>query len=207
MTFFRGSFQGSLPQGDNFVSNLHILSSGTLSAVHATFSGAATTFWNSLKVYLSPSTTLDNIVTTELNPATGKNVGALVTASNIVGTGTNPTVPQQTCILVSLRTPNAGKSGRGRQYFPCPVIGILDPAGTISVAAATAIDTAYSAMQTVINGNGTLIIQHGGFDFRNPDGTPHYTALSSDPVTSVQVYRTLATQRRRLNKVVRPHTT
>jgi hypothetical protein len=207
MTFFRGSFQGSLPQGDAFVSNLHILSSGTLAAVHATFSGAATTFWNALRVYLPPSISLDNIVTTELNPATGKNVSALVLASGLLGSGTAPAVPQQTCILVSLRTSNASKSGRGRQYFPSPVVGILDPLGTISVVAATAIDTAYTAMMTTINGSGQLVVQHGGFTGRDGAGKPIYAPLSSDPVTVVQVYRTLATQRRRLNKVVRPHTT
>jgi len=206
MTFFRGSFQGSLPQGDTFVSNLHILSSGTLAATHATFSGAATTFWNALKVYLAPSVSLDNIVTTELNPATGKNVAALVTAAGILGTGTAPSVPQQTCILVSLRTSNASKAGRGRQYFPSPVIGILDPLGTINTVSATAIDGAYTAMQTTINGSGQLVIQHGGFAGRDAAGKPIYTPLTSDPVTTVQVYRTLATQRRRLNKVVRPHT-
>lgn len=207
MTFFRGSFQGSLPQGDQFVSNLHILSSGTLAAVHATFAGAATTFWNALKVYLPPQTSLDNIVTTELNPANGKNVSALVNAVGIVGTGVAPAVPQQTCILVSLRTSNASKAGRGRQYFPSPVVGALDPLGTISTVSSAAIDTAYTAMMTTINGSGQLVIQHGGFTHRDPAGVPQYTPLSSDPVTVVQVYRTLATQRRRLNKVVRPHTT
>jgi len=206
MTFFRGSFQGSLPLGDNFVTNLHILSSGTLAATHATFSGAATTFWNSLKTYLPPQTVLDNIVTTELNPANGKNVSALVTAAAIVGTGTAPTVPQQACLLVSLRTNNASKSGRGRQYFPSPVIGVLDPTGSVSTTVAAAIDSAYTAMMTTINGSGQLVIQHGGFTGRVND-VPQYTPLSSDPVTVVQVYRILATQRRRVNKVVRTHTT
>lgn len=206
MTFFRGSFQGSLPQGDQFVSNLHILSSQPLSAVHATFAQAAETFWGALKVYLSPVTVLDNVVTTELDPATGKNAFAQVKAEGIVGTGTAPTVPQQTCILVSLRTPNASKAGRGRQYFPAPVIGILDPTGTISSAAAVAIDAAYTALMTSINGSSSLIIQHGGFNGRDANGKPTYKALTSDPVTVVQVSRVLATQRRRTNKVLRLHT-
>lgn len=206
MTFFRGSFQGSLPQGDQFVSNLHILSSQPLSSVNATFVGAAETFWNALKVYLSPTTVLDNLVTTELDPATGKNAFATVKAEGIVGTGVAPSVPQQTCILVSLRTPNASKAGRGRQYFPAPVIGVLDPTGTISSAAAVAIDAAYTAMMTTINGASSLIIQHGGFTGRDANGKPQYKPLTSDPVTTVQVYRVLATQRRRTNKVVRGHT-
>jgi hypothetical protein len=206
MTFFRGSFQGSLPLGDNFVSNLHILSSGTLAATHATFSGAATTFWNALKVYLPAGTVLDNIVTTELNPANGKNVSALVNAANIAGTGVAPASPQQSCILVSLRTANASKSGRGRQYFPAPVTVALDPTGSFNATAAAAVDTAYTAMMTTINGSGQVIILHGGFTGR-VNGVPQYTPLSSDPVTVAQVYRILATQRRRVNKVVRTHTT
>lgn len=207
MTFFRGSFQGSLPQGDQFVTNLHIQSSATLSSVHATFQQAATTFWNALKVYLSPATSLDNIVTTELDPATGKNVAALVQPGPILGTGTPPTVPQQTCILVTLRTVNASKKGRGRQYLPCPVIGTLDPTGTLSNAAAVIIDTAYGAMLTSIGGNGQPIILHGGFNGRDANGKPTYLQLSPDIITSSQVNRVLATQRRRTNKVVHLRTT
>ena len=205
MTYFRGSFQGSLPQGDNYVTNLHILSSSTLASVHATFSAAATTFWNAIKIYLPPTNTLDNIVTTELNPANGKNVAALVTGATIIGTGTAPAVPQQTCMLVSLRTGNASKSGRGRQYLPSPVIGALDPTGTISAVVASAVDSAYTAMQTTIGGSGSLVILHGGFTGR-VNGVPQYVPLSSDVVTAVQVNRTLATQRRRTNKVPRVHT-
>lgn len=206
MTFFRVSQRGSLPLGDAFVTNFHISSSQTLASVHALAAQAVTTYWGVLKTYLPGQTVLQDIITTELNPANGKNVADLVTSPAIAGTGVAPAAPQNTCILVTLRTSNASKSGRGRQYYPAPVAGDLTPAGGLVAAAAVAIDAAYGAMATSINTNGSFIVLHGGFTGR-VNGVPQYVPLTSDAVTSTQVSEVLATQRRRTNKVTPTRTT
>ena len=206
MTFYRVSQRGDLPLGDTFVTNFHYESSQTLGSVHALVEQAVQTFWTTLKAHLPTVTVLRDIITTELNPANGKNVSAQETSPNIAGTGALTASPQNACILVSLRTANASKSGRGRQYYPAPVTGSLNDDGSLNNAAALAIDAAYGAMATTINGSGNLIVLHGGFTGR-VNGVPQYTQLSSSVVTSTQVSEILATQRRRTNKVTPRRTT
>ena len=206
MTFYRVSQRGDLPLGDQFVTNFHVESSQALNAVHALCAQAVETFWTTLKVHLPTTAILRDIITTELNPTNGKNVAAQESSPNIAGTGVGTASPQNACILVSLRTANASKAGRGRQYYPAPVTTDLNSDGSLNNAAALAIDAAYGAMATTINGSGNLIVQHGGFDGR-VNGVPTYKPLSSSVVTSTQVSEILATQRRRTNKVTPRRTT
>jgi len=206
MTFYRVSQRGDLPLGDTFVTNFHVESSQALGAIHALCEQAVQTFWGVLKVHLPTETVLRDIITTELNPSNGKNVAAQETSPNIAGTGVGTASPQNACILISLRTANASKAGRGRQYYPAPVTTDLNSDGSLNNAAAVAIDGAYGALATTINGSGNLIVQHGGFTGR-VNGVPQYTPLSSSVVTSTQVSEILATQRRRTNKVTPRRTT
>jgi hypothetical protein len=206
MTFFRVSQRGDLPLGDTFVTNFHVESSQVLSSIHATCEQAVVTFWGVLKAHLPVDTVLRDVITTELNPANGKNVSALETSPNIAGTGIGTASPQNACILISLRTANASKSGRGRQYYPAPVTTDLNSDGSLNNTVALAIDAAFGQLATTINGAGNLIVQHGGFTGR-VNGVPQYTLLSSSVVTSTQVSEILATQRRRTNKVTPRRTT
>lgn len=201
MTYFRVSQQGILPSLDVWVSNFHVQSSNTLAAVHTAASSGIASFWNNtFKPFVTPGTTLTQVVTTELDIATGKNKQAQLTTNNIAGTGVAPALPNQDCVLISLRTANAGKSGRGRQYLPTLAIANLATNGTMLPATRDAIDTAYQSMLNGLASTGQVVILHGGYDGR-VNGVPTYKSLTSDNVTSVAVATKFATQRRRINKV------
>jgi hypothetical protein len=82
----------------------------------------------------------------------------------------------------------------------------LTPQGGLLQSTAQAIDTAYGALLTSLSPGNSMVILHGGFTGR-VNGVPQYEQLTSDNVTSSQVYEVLATQRRRTNGVNRAHTT
>lgn len=206
MTFFRVSAKGVLPLGDAFVTSYHVSSSRTLSQVHTTSAAALQTFWTALKVYLPAGTRYTDTVTTSLLLENGKNDQAQDDSFNVVGTGTGSAVSQQGCILITHHTAKASRAGRGRQYFPAPVLAAVDATGQLIPAAQTAIIGAYRALMTSVNASDSLVVLHGGFKKRLPDGTPEYDQLSSDPVTSAQIRNVLATQRSRTNKVTPVYT-
>jgi hypothetical protein len=193
---------GALPDGDTFVTNFHISSVSTLSSVHTAASTAVETFWTgTFAQYPTPGVVLQHIVTTQLDGGTGKNTSALVKDVNHPGTGTAPTTPQASCVVVSLRTANASKAGRGRQYLPCLATSALTPTGTWSSTIANAIDTAYTNMVTSLASTGAVVILHGGFNGR-VNGAPTYLPLSGDNVTSVAVNTLPGQQRRRKNQAL-----
>lgn len=201
MTYFRVSQQGALPDGDVFVTNFHVLSSQSIGTVHTAVSTAVETFWTgTFAQYVTPAVVLQHITTTELNPSNGKNVSAQVKDVNHPGTGTAPSTPQANCVVVSLRTANAGKSGRGRQYLPALAIGALTNTGTWSLTVATAIDTGYTTMMGSINSTGQIVILHGGFVSSGPP--PVYAPLTHDLVTTVAVNTLPGVQRRRKNQAL-----
>jgi hypothetical protein len=202
MAYFRVSQRGSLPLGDEWVSNFHILSSSTTNAVHTQAGSAIASFWNNTyKAMCHTATTLDSIVTTELDPNTGKNLNAQETGYAIAGALATAAYPPQTCVLVSYRTANAGKGGRGRQYFPAPAAAHGTLTGEFVPADRDAFDTAWTSVLTGLATVGTPIILHGGFFRDKVTDAPGYKPLSSDPITNVAVAGLFATQRRRTNKV------
>jgi hypothetical protein len=202
MAYFRVSQHGSLPQGDEWVSNFHVLSSSTTNAVHVQAAAAIDSFWNNTyKAMCVPQTTLDAVITTELDPATGKNLNAQETGFAVAGTVVGTALPPQTCVLVSYRTANAGKKGRGRQYFPGPATAHATASGQFVGTDRDTFDTAWTAVLTGLNTIGTPIILHGGWHRDKVTNVGSYIPLSSDAITNVAVAGLFATQRRRTNKV------
>lgn len=202
MAYFRVSQRGSLPLGDEWVSNFHVLSSNTTAAVHTQADSLIAAFWNNTYAALCHSTvTLDSIVTTELDGGTGKNLNSQESGHAIVGGLATQSLPPQNAVLVSYRTANAGKSGRGRQYLPPVGSAHADLNGELITADRNTIDTAWTAVITGMATVGTPVILHGGFSGRDAAGAPIYKVLTSDAITNVGVAGLLATQRRRTNKV------
>ena len=206
MTYFKCSAIGVLPLTDIFVTSFHISSNSPLSTVHTAADGAWTTFWNAITTYLPSGTELRQFKTVQLDSTNGKQAFSSETDHTIPGTGVAPDVSQNTAILVSLRTANASKAGRGRQYLPAPVSAATGPNGALTNTVRNAIDTAYGAMVTSINTTHSFVIVHGGFH-RNADGTVEHRPLTSDAVTDVKVRDVLATQRRRTSSALVSYST
>lgn len=72
----------------------------------------------------------------------------------VAGTNASDPLPAQTCLVVTLRTANAGPSYRGRVYLPGFAEDTNDTNGACLAAASADALTFISAIQTIIDANG-----------------------------------------------------
>lgn len=137
---------------------------------------------------------MDQVTTVTVNAATGLQSARLDTAQSNVGAGGATSMPADVALVVSLRTPLANRSGRGRFYLP--------PFDTASL--------------TSIGGVAADVITDLGASLNAAWGT--YNTATDEPVVYSRTLRTFTavtsfdigdlfdTQRRRENKTVESRT-
>jgi hypothetical protein len=151
MPIFRCQAIGSLPAGESFSFGVHTeKGAGTISAAYAAWADAVDLLWNgvaspddSIKQLYTPGVTIDELVVTQLDPDTGKNVLQERGSVSLVGTGSGDALPTEVAICVSLRTALPTRAGRGRYFLPNPRLATcvgtkLDATAQGQVAAASA---------------------------------------------------------------------
>lgn len=113
----------------------------------------------------------------------------------IAGTGsvTGASLPSSSCICMSFRTAERGRSGRGRNY----VSGLAEDevtGNTLALSRADALRDAYAAIPTaLVSGDWTWVIVS-----RYSNGAPRATGLVIPVTTVTYADRFLDSQRRRL---------
>lgn len=187
------TFGGALPGGEEWQCGLH----GELNGNVASPTGMAnialnartplTTWWNSAGVaaFVGSGTTLTTI-RAYLFPANATKATAVGGASlSLSGTGTS-SLPNQCAIVLSLRTGDPSRRGRGRIYMPMNKTGVASNA-QLTTGQVSALATATA----------TLLQDLAAADSVGPvlGGT------SANPVTSVVVDSVVDTQRRRRNQL------
>lgn len=157
----------------------------------------ATTFWNwwtaNIKGFMTSDVTLQKIVALDLSDGAGNNFEYVPTSGN-VGTASPPTVSNNVALVVSMRTPNIGRSNRGRSYlfgFPEAITTGNNVDGTTAAILAAEYAILSDDLATAGYTLGVLSYYHNG-------------ALRSSPVfrgfTSFLVNTRVDTMRRRLPK-------
>jgi hypothetical protein len=195
MTHWRVTASGTLPAGDIFVTGLQIfrVSGGSTAGLLAAWLAAFELFWNGTGAsddYKSLcKTTLE---TTQLTATQigddNKNIDQAIATVALAGTATDDSMPGSTCPVLSLRTANASKRGRGRCYFPCVTEASNAGNGRIESASATQIATAGQAMIQSLNGASYEVVVW------------HQDLLAGDPVIAIDVADLFRQQRRRQNR-------
>jgi hypothetical protein len=130
MTIYRHVAKGSLINGEIFTFSVHSQkAAGDITDAHSAWATALGLLWNgaatpadSIKQLYPAATTVDELVTTELDAVTGKNVIQAISAPALVGTGSGAALPPQLAICVSLRTALPTRAGRGRFFLPAPIV-------------------------------------------------------------------------------------
>lgn len=115
------------------------------------------------------------------------------------GTGTGNVLPSTVALCVTHRTARAGKSFRGRSYFPGIIVSATDGSGHISTAAQTSIVAFYNSVRTTLNSNG-LVLAVAHPDTYNTALPPVISipGFTTDVTASVSRNLNLETQRRRV---------
>jgi hypothetical protein len=199
MTIYRCTAQGHTPQGELWVTGLHVeLVGGTIadagSAWHDAFNllwlGAATPA-DSIKQFLSTASGCDETVVNSLNPITLKNVEQKRTSETLVGTSSAEQWPAQDAVLVSLRTGVPTRAGRGRMFLPPFTVDAETTSGLLDSTSQTRVLAAAAGML------GSLI----GSTYQPV--ILHRDSRTTTNIVSVDVPDLPGTQRRRINKVAR----
>jgi hypothetical protein len=138
---------------------------------------------SSIKNAQSDSTML---VSTSVTPLDGT-AAATITPVNITGTNTEDPVPDSIAAIVTLRTGLAGRSNRGRMYWPGMGVDMLSGDGyTLDSSFITGFQSAVDSWHSAMSGTSETL------------GVLSRALSSFREVTSLEVRRTIGTQRRRL---------
>jgi len=196
MAHWRLVAQGSLPAGDIWVTGLDVqrTSGGDTAGALASWVTAWDLFWNGtgasddFKSLTKTTVTTDLLTATQVNDF-GKNIDQAVATAALAGTGTADSMPGETSPVLSLRTANASKAGRGRRYLPCLTEAENAGNGVLGSGVATQIATAGQAMIQSLNGDSyEVVVWHRQF-------------ATFDPVIACDVANLFRVQRRRQNRV------
>lgn len=124
MTIYRHTVKGSYP-GESWSCTFHTQSTLALTAAQNAWTTAWQIWWNGLS---APTDNLDqlvsntvectSLVTSQLDPVTGKQIARAEDDVTLVGTSTNAPLPPQVSAGVTWLSNSATKEGRGRMYLP-----------------------------------------------------------------------------------------
>lgn len=137
MPLYQHRFIGHCAAGDQFVFSwwsdtsvsIDTSQSNAVAWAEALYAGAtAGTGWASMT---TADVGIDRITTGEITVLTGQQQALRETTTNLVGTAAVDALPAEVALVVSLRTPLANRSGRGRFYLPQPAVNTVDVDGTL----------------------------------------------------------------------------
>jgi len=198
MTVYRCLASGVFASGETWSFRQHFDSSAILATISADWSNQIQFAWTDGTVGLEvlyPTGTLLNLTTVaQLDGVPYREGAKLSTTQTLAGTLATDSLPEQNCILVSLRGVNVGKKNRGRIHLPAPaedmaVGGLLGD--TPSARASAAVDALYGDMRSA----GHTPIVYNTKISKVPTVDP--VIQTSKVIISQEVDRVLRTQRRR----------
>jgi len=172
MPFYRVDFQGTLHGAEIFQHGHHVSSADTAAGVA---SDAAAQWLAILALSAFSGQFHTGIQWSQVNVSElGSTPSApVVTSSQVAisdgGTSTDPSLPNQVSVVVSLRSATAGSRARGRMYLPPTDNGSLTTAGRLASASATDladnVEDYFDAMTTAGHTSGVLSAVGGVWTF------------------------------------------
>jgi hypothetical protein len=193
MPLYQHRFIGILASGDQFSFSWWSNNSLTIDSSHGNAITWAETLWNgqdTLPGYAtlcSADVSIQRITTGEISPLTGQQQTLRESNVDIAGTSTSNSLPADVAIVVSLRSPVANRTGRGRFYLPQPTTNALTAVGRLDETAQSTIVDALTAAWTQANAAGENPVIYSR------------TQRATREITSFNVGDLFDTQRRREN--------
>lgn len=193
MPLYQHRFIGNLASGDTFSFSWWSDNSLTIDSSHGNAITWAETLWNgqdTLPGYAtlcSADVSIQRITTGEISPLTGQQQTLRESNVNIPGSAEANALPADVAIVVSLRSPVANRTGRGRFYLPQPTTNALTAVGRLDETAQSTIVDALLAAWTQANAAGENPVIYSR------------TQRATREITSFNVGDLFDTQRRREN--------
>jgi hypothetical protein len=199
MAFYLAQVAGLLNTSFPWSMNAVLSSSGSEAAVASAFDTASRAiFTNATLAPYIPTTVEITQTSVSTAGATFLQTTKTTTVATTAGTGTDGALPFHTCEIITFRTANATKWGRGRWYFPPLGYNALAASGfEILAAAQTALQDGLNAYFTSVGSAYQHVILH-----KKTTAGGARLAFSTDPIVKCDIPSTFAVQRRRADKVV-----
>jgi hypothetical protein len=196
MALYQHRFLGHCAAGDIFVFSWWSETSVTIDTSHSNAVTWVTNLWNGpggsdgYETLTPASVGVDRVTTGEITILTGQQQALRESDVTIAGTSASPALPAEVALVVSLRTPLANRTGRGRFYLPQPATNVLTATGLLSTAAQDTVMNALSFAWTASNAAGENPVVYSR------------TARATRTITSFNVGNVLDIQTRRQNSLV-----
>lgn len=187
-----GTLNGSFPWSITAVST----SVNSEAAVETAWNSMWSSIWGNatLKPFISAQTELTGTSTSTAD-ATFHQTTKTTTTDALVGTSASAALSYRDCTIVTLRTAQATRWGRGRWFLPGLAVNALSTNGFFYSAAATAaLAGALTAAVTTFNSTAGLQILHRKATAHGPG------AFTLTPVFNGDVSDEIGSQRRRADK-------
>lgn len=196
MTVYLHKYTGTLPAGDIFSVQWHSNSGAVIDTSHGNAVTWITDLWNGvggapgLHANYVAGVVVDKVTTTALNDVFPyRTILTRETDVTLAGTDTGNSLPQDTSVVVSLRSGTSGRVGRGRMYLPAPTAGDLTAIGEFASTSITAFNASLAAAWAVVNPAGEQPIIFSR------------TTGSIRPIERWAIGNVFDRQKRRVNKV------
>lgn len=135
MALYKHVFQGKCAAGDIFTYHWFADSVRSLADAHSAAVVWNDTLWNGATAgngyqdHCSPDVAMQEVVTTQIDPATGKGLAQRRSGQSIAGVVAANALPADVCMVVSLRSALPQVTGRGRFYLPQPAVNQMTTTG------------------------------------------------------------------------------
>lgn len=193
MALYRHTLLGAYT-GEIWTFRVHSDGNVSLAAAQSAWSSGIGAFGSVAYLGDLPATcSFTEITTAELDPVTGGQLTKASDPRSEVGTSAAAGLPMQIAPVVSLRTLDASRRGRGRFYAPSPAVDTQAEGRMTTTARGNLADSA-EAMFNALQAAGLTPVLYGG-----AGATP----LN---LTSLDVGDVVDTQRRRRNKLIESRT-
>jgi hypothetical protein len=201
MATFRCTVSGIFPSGLSWSFRQHFESSATTSQISTDWSAAVTGWWsdatNGMALSYPTGTELGLTTVAMLNGVPYRETEKLEVTHTLAGTLTADSLPENVCVVASLRAAQVGARNRGRLHFPAPA---EDQAVGGSLVGATAIrmnnatDNLFASMRSA----GHTPIVYNAKVSKVPTVDP--VIQTGKVIVTQQIDKNLRTQRRRTKK-------
>jgi hypothetical protein len=199
MAFYLASVNGLLNSAAPWSMTSVLSSSGSEATVATAFDTAIRAcFTNGTLAPYIPTTVEITETSVSTASATFKQTTKTTTTSTTAGTGTDAALPFGACEIITWRTANATRWGRGRWYFPPLGYNALAASGFELLAAAqTALKDGMNAYWTSVGSSYQHVILH-----KKATKGATRAAYTTDVVVAADIPSTFAQQRRRGDKII-----
>lgn len=201
MATYRCTASGAFASGLSWSFRQHFESGADIGTVAADWSTNLVAWWtdatNGMQGIYPTGTTFDLSTVAELTGVPFREGAKLEQTHTLAGALSTDSLPEQDCIVVSLRAAAVGRKNRGRIHYPAPAEdqvtgGVLNT--TPSTHVSTATNVLYAAMRTA--GHTPVIYNAKASPTPGVDPVPQ----TLKTIVSEEIDRVIRTQRRRTKK-------